>query len=192
MKIKGIVLILIVAMLLVCFAGCGKDAVSETVSSAQSAAVNEEDGQNPVMNIIGSYMDRGSQRATMDILCEGNDGGRVTISWAGSAFEQAVWEFSGKWDEETHAIHYSNCRKAIRTYDESGNMTEKVDEMVQISGVVLDGDHLLFDENLGGVFKNGNALFTRREVESKIHDAESDHQTDLSEEQSLVFEACFG
>ena len=58
MKIKGIVLILIVAMLLVCFAGCGKDAVSETVSSAQSAAVNEEDGQNPVMNIIGSYMDR--------------------------------------------------------------------------------------------------------------------------------------
>lgn len=143
MKIKGIVLILIIATLLVCFAGCGKDAVSETVSSAKSAAVNEEDGQNPVMNIIGSYMDCSSQRATMDILCEGNDGGRVTISWAGSAFEQAVWEFSGKWDEETHAIHYSNCRKAIRTYDESGNMTESVEYENGTGAIFVQDDYTI-------------------------------------------------
>lgn len=153
MKNKGIVLVLIVSMLLVCFAGCGKESSSEPVSSGPSAAANEEDGQNPVMNIIGSYMDRASQRAIMDVQCEGSDGGSIVISWAGSAFEQAVWEFSGKWDEETHSIHYSNCRKAIRTYDESGTMTESVEYENGTGAIFVQDDYTIIwqddQENAG-------------------------------------------
>ena len=149
MKTRGIILFLVISMLLVCVAGCGKKADSEVASdvenpiSSQDASMSEEDGQNPVMNIIGSYMDRVGQRASMDIVCEGTDSGRVVISWAGSAFEQAVWEFSGKWDEDTHSIQYSNCKKAIRSYDDSGTMTETVEYENGTGAIIVQDDYTI-------------------------------------------------
>lgn len=88
---------------------------------AEAEEAYEEDGQNPVMNLIGPYMDKTSQRARMDIACEGLNGASVVISWANSAFETVQWTFSGEFDLETLTIVYENCVKEIVTYAEDGS-----------------------------------------------------------------------
>ncbi len=45
----------------------------------------EEDGQNPVMNLIGVYQDKTSGRASMSIACTGTNGADVSIIWGDSA-----------------------------------------------------------------------------------------------------------
>lgn len=87
---------------------------------------NEEDGQNPVMNIIGVYQDETSGRASMSIACTGTNGADVTIVWGDSASETVVWSFIGEWNNETGSISYTDCEKQIYSYDEEGNETVTV------------------------------------------------------------------
>ena len=84
---------------------------------------DEEVGQNPVMNLIGGYMDKLSERASMFINCIGTDEADIMISWANSAFETVVWRMSGHYDTEANLIKYEDCVKTIETYDENGNGT---------------------------------------------------------------------
>ena len=80
-----------------------------------------EDGQDPVMNLIGPYLDETSQRAAMNIQCgEAYSEAEVEVSWANSAFETVVWRFSGIYDEDSRTIPYSNCKKVILTTSEDG------------------------------------------------------------------------
>ena len=58
-------------------------------------------------------------------------------------------------------------------------------------GVILDGDHFLFDEDLGGVLEDSHLRVLGRMLESCPHDTERDHEADLREEQFLVLQAGF-
>lgn len=87
------------------------------------AAFAEEDGQNPVMNIIGDYADEIGQRATMSVYAGEGSTGSAIISWSNSAFETVIWEFSGEYDTETNTLAYDNCLKSTLTYDDDGNET---------------------------------------------------------------------
>lgn len=89
-------------------------------------ACAEEDGQNPVMNLIGIYEDETSQRAWMQIMTDGDKGGVVEIHWASSAFETTIWTFSGVFDTEDNTLPYENCVKTDYIYDEDGNETAEV------------------------------------------------------------------
>lgn len=80
-----------------------------------------EDGQNPVMNIVGGYMDKLSERACMFVNCMGTDEADIMISWANSAFETVVWRMTGHYDTEANMIRYTDCVETIETYDEDGN-----------------------------------------------------------------------
>lgn len=80
-----------------------------------------EDGQNPVMNLVGSYADRVGQRARLDILCDGDEGAIVVISWANSAFETVYWTFTGDYDMESNTISYKDCVKEIITFNDDGD-----------------------------------------------------------------------
>ena len=83
----------------------------------------DEDGQNPVMNLIGGYMDKLSERASMVISCVGEDEADITITWANSASETVVWHMSGHYDIEAGLIEYEDCVKTVETYDANGNCT---------------------------------------------------------------------
>lgn len=91
-----------------------------------SAACAEEDGQNPVMNLIGLYMDETSQRASLNIICEGTDGAIVTIDWASSASENTEWVFSGVYDAENNVIAYEDCVRIDQVFEEDGSAHETV------------------------------------------------------------------
>ena len=108
-KIIALILALMLALSAACLA---ENAVAE--------APNEEDGQNPVMNLIGDYVDRISQRACMTVACLNNDSADITVSWADSAFQVNVWHMTGVYDTETNTIAYIDCIHTVETYAEDG------------------------------------------------------------------------
>ncbi len=84
-----------------------------------------EDGQNPIMNFIGSYA---CGRAGIDVEAVGMEGARFLVHWGSSAFESASWEMSGSLDPETLVVTYSDCKKTILTFSEDGeSSTETVE-----------------------------------------------------------------
>lgn len=87
----------------------------------------EEDGQNPVMNLIGVYQDETSGRASMTIACTGADGADVCIVWGDSASTSVEWTFTGPYNETAGNICYTDCEKRVRTFDEQGNETVTVE-----------------------------------------------------------------
>ena len=89
-------------------------------------AVYEPDTQNPVMNLIGFYMDDNSQRANMFIETADVDGAVVEIRWASSAFEDTTWKFSGRYDTEHNWILFNDCVMTNFTYSDDGSVTSEV------------------------------------------------------------------
>ena len=98
-------------------------ASAEPESTSQPGG--EEDGQNPIMNFIGSYA---CGRANIDVTPDGMDGAKFLVHWGSSARESANWEMSGKLDPETLVLSYSDCKKYILTFSEDGeSSTETVE-----------------------------------------------------------------
>ena len=132
---------LILSLLMVCsLAACGNSpapaqnndgtpaptepAPTEPAPSAEPETGSEEDGQNPIMNFIGSYA---CGRAGIDVEAVGMEGAKFLVHWGSSAFESANWEMSGSLDPETLVVTYSDCKKTILTFSEDGeSSTEKI------------------------------------------------------------------
>lgn len=88
-----------------------------TLALCGFAAAEEEDYQNPTMNVIGSYADETSGRAYMDITAGEGNSAFVTINWSDSAFAEVIWEFEGEFNTEDNTIVYENCIKTYFNYD---------------------------------------------------------------------------
>lgn len=102
---------------------------SAPVTSAEPEStpepVGEEDGQNPIMNFIGSYA---CGRASIDVEPLGTEGAKFLVHWGSSAWESANWEMSGRLDPETLILSYSDCKKYILSFSEDGeSSTETVE-----------------------------------------------------------------
>ena len=113
---KKLVALLLVAVFVLVFAGCGKKAAETPASEAA------EDGQNPVMNFIGTY---DCERAHMTVECEGTDSAKVTVLWGGGAWDDSVWTMSGKLNTETLTVDYNNGKRVNRHFNEDGSLAEE-------------------------------------------------------------------
>lgn len=82
-----------------------------------------EDGQNPVMNFIGEYADKVSERAMMTISCVGETGALVEIEWANSAADGVKWVLSCDFDADAGIFTYTEGVRKLYTCDEEGNLT---------------------------------------------------------------------
>ena len=87
------------------FAACGK-----TEAPAEPAA---DDGQNPVMNIIGNYM---NDRLSATIEAVGTNGAKISAYWGETARDGFQWELTGTFDDATNRINYSDAKKTSVTY----------------------------------------------------------------------------
>ena len=98
-------------------------AAAET-APAETAAAAQEDGQNPVMNVIGDYQ---ADRCSVHVEAEGKDGVKFTVHWGSSATEASEWTMSGTFDAETTSVYYQDCVKVDRTYDDKGEVVTEGD-----------------------------------------------------------------
>jgi hypothetical protein len=105
-------------------------AVVMTLSLAACAAKNdtagseaaESDGQNPVMNFVGTY---GCDRATMIVECKDADAAQFTVIWSGSAATHSEWTMSGKLDTDKLTVDYTDCVKKEVTFNEDGSVASE-------------------------------------------------------------------
>ena len=95
--------------------------VTELAESADYVAVFAElgDGQNPVMNWVGEYA---AGRAHALVECQGSDEARITIEWGDSAWSLGRWIMSGRLDEDTQTVEYSDCVYSYVVYTDEGEL----------------------------------------------------------------------
>lgn len=105
--------VLLIAMLL---------AMVPVLSACGGNQKSADDGQNPIMNFVGTY---GHDRASIFIGAEGEDGASATVNWASSAAENSTWIMSGTFDTETLTLEYHDCVKTDYVYDESGEISSQ-------------------------------------------------------------------
>ena len=127
---KIICLVLSLVLCTSLFAACGK-----TETPAQ-------DGQNPVMNIVGTYM---NDRCTATIEADGTDGAKVSAYWGDTAKDGFQWELTGTYDAATKRINYTDAKKSSVTYTD-------VDQ--------FDVNEVLFENGTGYIQINEDGTLT--------------------------------
>ena len=113
---KTLAILLALTLCFALFAACGKtDTPAEPASG-----VSEEDGQNPVMNVIGNYM---NDRVSATIEAVGTNRAKVTAYWGETARDGYQWELTGTFDEATKRINYTDAKKTSVTYTDVDQFT---------------------------------------------------------------------
>ena len=111
-----------------------KSASSKTTSRKAST---DDDGQNPVMNFIGTYT---CDRAIMTIRCEGKTDAEITVRWSSSASTYAAWGMTGTLDTETLTVDYSDCQKTAIELDSEGLIVTEDREYTNGKGRIIFND----------------------------------------------------
>ena len=103
----------------------GDAVVTDEVDITLGARGAEEmdDTQNPVMNYIGEYADKTSERAMLSIQCVAGDKGLLTLHWANSASDGVEWVFTCDFDPEKGLFTYTEGVRKEYTADEDGNIS---------------------------------------------------------------------
>ena len=116
---KKLWILLMVCALLV-LAACGGSAPAEEAEViVEEPAAQPEDGQNPVMNFVGTYY---GGRPSILVECEGAENAKFTVVWGSSAWETSEWTMSGRLDTETLTVNYDNCTRIDRVYAADGTL----------------------------------------------------------------------
>ncbi|MBR4455035.1 MAG: hypothetical protein IKS32_02285 [Solobacterium sp.] len=89
---------------------------------AEAAGTSQEDGQNPIMNFIGTYA---SGRCAILVEADGMENSRFTVTWGSSAWESSQWTMTGKLDTETLTVNYTDCVKKDLKFKEDGTVDEE-------------------------------------------------------------------
>lgn len=116
-EMKKILTLLLAVVMTLSLAACA--AKNDTPAGSEAA---ESDGQNPVMNFVGTY---GCDRATMLVECKGEDEAQFTVTWGSSAATHAEWTMSGKLDTDKLTVDYTDCVKKEVTFNEDGSVAKE-------------------------------------------------------------------
>ena len=140
---KKILSIVLAGMMVVSLAACGgskegseTDAAPSSESTSESdSADSGDDGQNPVMNFIGTYV---MGRAALTVESgDDEDGAKVSVVWSSSASESSEWTMSGKLDADTLTMEYEDCVKKNLTFGEDGKVAEESTEYENGKGRII-------------------------------------------------------
>lgn len=125
--------ILAATMLAGALAACGSkpaETPAETPAEAPAeTAATAEEGQNPVMNVVGDYQ---ADRCSVHVEAQDKDGALITVHWGSSATESSEWTMSGTFDAEKHTVYYQDGVKKNVVYDADGKVTSE--EEVYVGG----------------------------------------------------------
>ncbi len=86
----------------------------------ESAEEPAADGQNPIMNFVGSYA---KDRALIEVsAADDKDGAKFHITWGSSAAEHSEWDMTGTFDPETLTVSYENAVRKDVVFKEDGSV----------------------------------------------------------------------
>jgi len=98
---------------------------TKTTTAKESKTADKTVIKNDV-NLVGTWDDRYSQRATMEVRGGKNNVYRIHIHWGSTAFESEDWTMTGTFNDTTGELTYQDCTRTTITFDEEGNETDEV------------------------------------------------------------------
>ncbi len=102
------------------------------------------------VGLVGGWSDTVSRRASMAIDPAGDGRFDVAIAWGGSAWQTAMWTFTGTWDEITKSLVYSDGVYKIQTYADDGTMSEEILGSNQSGYLKYQDGFLYWHDDAGG------------------------------------------
>ena len=91
------------------------DAANEPETDDSETVGTEDDGQNPVMNIVGDY---NTEKFLMEIYPEGKNVACINVYAGYEDGSRVLFEMSGVYDDQTNTITYDNCTKVMFVSEE--------------------------------------------------------------------------
>ena len=98
--------------------GSASEAPAAEAPASEEAAA-PDDGQNPVMNLVGRYV---CDRASMLIEAAGTNDAKITVTWSSSAAEHSEWVLVGTFDESTMTVEYTGGTRTDIVFNEKGDV----------------------------------------------------------------------
>ena len=98
------------------------------------------------MDIAGSWEDEVSQRAGMDAVRNDDGSYDIKVHWGSSAFETAIWEIHGTYDEVSGMLSYEDGRFYMWSVDEDGSETIS-DEQTTSGSFMKEGEKLRWEDS---------------------------------------------
>ena len=126
--------------------GVSPDGFDAAAYEKGQSAGSGEDGQNPIMNFIGTYS---NGRAIITVSGQGSQDAAVNVKWGSSAFVSSEWNMSGKVTEEGGKviITYSNCIMKTVIYSEDGVLKEDKTDYENGSGkFIFSGNQVVWED----------------------------------------------
>ncbi len=124
---KKLFTLLIMTAIVLSLTACGQAPASTPAETAANDAPQAEDGQNPVMNVIGIYHADESESIEALVEAEGAENAKITVTYAGSPWFRNVTVMSGRFDTETFTVEFENATLTEYTYNSDGSVgTETV------------------------------------------------------------------
>ncbi|MBR3202471.1 MAG: hypothetical protein IKF60_02665 [Solobacterium sp.] len=100
----------------------GNITVTKQAGAAPVAESGEGDGQNPIMNFVGTYA---KDRASILVEADGMQESKFTIMWGSSAAETSEWTMSGVLNTETLTVDYTNGVRKNLVFNEDGSVASE-------------------------------------------------------------------
>ncbi len=124
---KKLFALLIMTAIVLSLTACGQAPASTPAETAANDAPQAEDGQNPVMNVIGIYHADESESIEALVEADGTENAKITVTYAGSPWFRNITVMSGRFDTETFTVEFENATLTEYTYNSDGSVnTETV------------------------------------------------------------------
>ena len=101
-----------------------EDTTKDSEQTSKTASTTVVKNQ---ISLTGTWNDRVSQRATMEVRGGKDQSYQIHIHWGSTAFETDDWTMTGTFNDSTGELTYKNCtHKTITLSEEDGPETEEV------------------------------------------------------------------
>ena len=91
-----------------------------TAAEETTAAAKDATTKKTSTSLAGSWQDRVSQRANMDIKSKGGNAYSILVHWGSTYNEYYQWTMNATYDPATGVLSYSGCKKEAVMTDDNG------------------------------------------------------------------------
>ncbi len=144
---KWLVISIVIALILVVAGGVWM--TRKKNGGAPVNPVNVVSQEKQADSLEGQWQDTHSQRAVMEIQDVGTNVYSVTITWAGSAFDDTMWTFSGSFDPNTGRLDYNNATEYYRNF-ENEDVVQEVRSQNGTGALIMEDGKLRWQDDVRG------------------------------------------
>lgn len=100
-------------------------AAEETTSEEETSKTASKTVVKNEVSLVGTWDDKMSQRATMEIRGGKNQTYQIHVHWGSTAFEADEWTMTGTFNDSTGELTYKDCKHVTITLDEDDGPEEE-------------------------------------------------------------------